>query len=203
MIASRLLWHISISLLLTQLNEFSNAADTGWNAVFGTYHPFLEMGKPKTINVKIINLNKTELIESAAKIHVVSDSNVVDVTSQISLDEIKENTWNGSFSVSAIFIGRAKIFVEIRRKHYEPKIERSANNINLKAFRNAVLQSNYAEFYEYFEFVFYLILRLLCGIAINWRNLWSTLRQPIAPGISVICNFIVCPLVSKIYKVKT
>lgn len=196
MISSKFLWHISLLLLLTQLNKCSCATDAGWNALFGPFHPFLEMGKPKNINLKIINLNKTELIASKAEINVVSDSNVVDVASEISFDDIKNNTWNGTFTVSAIFIGRAKIFVEIRRKLNEPKIEQSARSINLKAFRTAVVQSKYAEFYENFEFVFYLTLRLLCGIAINWRNLWDILRRPIGPGISVFCNFVVCPLVS-------
>lgn len=196
MVSSNVSWNISILLFLINLNGFSYAKDANWNAIFGTYHPYLETCKPKTFNVKIVNLNKTELIESQAKIEVVSDSNLVYVSSTIPLDEIKKNSWNGTFLATAIFIGRANLFVEIHRANGEPKTERSTTRMSLKTFRNGVLKSDYAEFYENFEFAFYLVLRLLCGIAINWKKFYKTIRKPIALPVSVVVQFIICPLVS-------
>lgn len=196
MVSSRVFWHILCLFFLINLNGFSYAKDVGWNAIFGTYHPYLEMLKPRRFNLKLVNLNQSELIESEAEIRIVSDSNVVIAASTIPLDEIKENSWNGTFLVTAIYIGRANLFVAIHRAKGEPKIERSTSRITLKTFRNGILKSDYAEFYEYFEFGFYLILRLLCGIAINWKSFYKAMRKPIAIPVSVVMQFIVCPLVS-------
>lgn len=188
---------ISIGFLVFNLNRFAIAKTADWEVFFESYHPFMVMGETRVFNFKIENLNKTDLIESEAKIQVVSDSNILKVSKRISLDEIENNYWNGSFEAKVFYIGRVNIFVEIYRKNNEK--ERSTSKVTLTTLRKPTLKSDYIEAYHVYEFAFYILLRVLCGSVINWHSILKIIQRPVSPGISAFCYFILTPLVSRMH----
>lgn len=184
-----------IGLLVFNLNVFTIAENVEWNAFFGSYHPFMVMRESRVFNVKIEGLNKKELIESAASIQIVSDSNILEVSKEIGLDEIEgSGNWNGTFEAKVFYIGRVNIFVEIHRENHD--VEKSINKITLNTIRKPTLNSDYIETFHVYKFGFYMFLRLLCGTAIDWTHVWRIIRKPVSPGISAFCYFILTPMVS-------
>lgn len=196
---------IKIGLVFIFLSKFSCSQNISWDVSFGDwypymakYHPYMKVNYGQRYEIQFIHLNKTELIESNATIEVVSDTPVLGIWSDISIDGIdKTGKLNASFVANAIFFGRANVFVEITHRKNESKIERSFNKMVMTIVRARNYKSTFEEFYEYYEFSFYTILRLLCGMAIDWRKVASILRKPNALGISVVCNFVFIPLVRR------
>lgn len=205
---------IKISLVLIYLSKFSIATtniiqNVTWDVSFGSwypymakYHPYMRMDHSQIFALQFVHLNKTELIESNATIQAVSDSQVLGIRSEISLEDINdEGGLNVSFVAFAIFFGRANVFVEITRPNND-KIEQSPNKMTMKIVRIRPLKLKLETFYELYETSFYTISTLLCGMVIDWKEIAAILRKPIAPGISMICNFVFVPLVSRFLKSK-
>lgn len=194
---------IKISLVFIFLNKFSRAQNISWDVSIGDwypymakYHPYMKMNYGQRYEMQFVNLNKTELIESNATIQVVSDTPVFGIWCDISIDGIdKTGRLNASFVADAIFFGRANVFIEITYRKNEIRIERSPKKMVMTIVRARNYKSTFEEFYELYETSFYTILRLLCGMAIDSRKMTAILRKPIAPGISLVCNFVFIPLV--------
>lgn len=195
---------ITISLVFSIfLSQSSLAQNVTWEVCFGEwypymskYHPYMKMNFGQRFEMQFVNLNKTELIESNATIRVVSDSKVLGVGTDISLRGIDKNgRLNASFHADAIFFGRANVFVEIIRGNSDSKVERSFNQMVLTVVRSKDFKSKFEEWFEYYDYSFYTVLRVLCGMAIDYKKVAEIIQKPIAPAISVVCNFILIPLV--------
>lgn len=196
MFHSGILKHICLCIFLLNSNQFSLGNDFEWDVYFENSRQFKKMGESEEIKLKIVDLNKTEMIESNAVIKIVSDSKILQVSKTITIDAIDEGgNWSGSFMATAVFIGHANVFAEIIWKNDGFKIEKSSNAMTLNIIRDQSLKTAYDDIYKIYEICFNIILRILCGMAIDWKNVVRFLRKPIGLGISCFCNFVFTPLV--------
>lgn len=146
------------------------------------------------INLTIKNLNKTELEEHSATIRVISDSDLLSVSKEIPLNEIQDNgSWNGSFDVGAIFIGKSELYVEISRKDEKPEQSDKLPVIIVRPERliDTIFIISVATLVS--------ILYINFGAALDLGKVKGVLRRPVGPAIAFFCHFIFLPLVSETF----
>lgn len=155
------------------------------------------MGEQTDVNVTLFNLNKDELIETQAKIRLVSDSSILNVAKTIPTSEINGGGWHGSFRIEAVFIGGAKVYAEIARQNNDVcYLERSKKFLRVQVIRKAPLWMYKVEYYEIYETTLYLLTRLALGMVIDWhviRDIFT--HKPIGIGTSTFFTAIFMPLV--------
>lgn len=186
------------SLLIQSLNVDNTNNRSNWGAIFDKYVPPMLMGESKELKLNLHHLNKKELTEANALIHVVSDSAILRVYKLIPLNEIKENEWNGKFSVEAVFIGLANVYAEIIRRNESGVVsEKSDNHLTINVMRNPIPEWQYIEIYNIFDNTLYIAIRILFGCVLDYRKVGAIIRYPIGLGISIFSNFLLTPLVSR------
>lgn len=168
-----------------------------WGVDFYEYYLILEMGEQKELRLDLINLNKTELINTSAEIRVVSDSFELWVDKKISVSDIENDDWHGTIVMDALFIGAAHIFVEIERKINDKfVVERSTRFVSVQIIRQRPPTWMYTEYYDIYELVLYLITRLMLGVVLKWGEVKRILDKPLCVGISLCCSILIMPMVS-------
>lgn len=167
-----------------------------WNVDFYEYYPVLEMGEQKEIKLDLTNLNKTKLIDLSAEIRVVSDSFVLDVDKTIPVSDIENDQWHGTIVMEALFIGAARVHVEIDWKtQTECAIEQSTRYVSIQIIRQRPPVWMYTNYYDIYETVLYLVTRLILGVVLKWREVTAILRKPLCICISLCCTIIIMPMV--------
>lgn len=147
------------------------------------------MDDSNIINITISNLNISDPIES---IRLVSDSDLIEVLPEVPSNGFAENKWTGSFKLSAIFIGKANIHVQIVRKKDVTKPEQSQSKLLVIITRRD----------RFIDKLFIIsvaslvsILYINFGAALDLRKVKGVLRKPIGPAIAFFCHFVFLPLV--------
>lgn len=164
-----------------------------WTAHFENTTYSIDMGDSKNISLIIINLNKTNLIESNATIRIVSDSNILRVSKIIDLNEIDDDKWSGIFVVNAIFIGHANVSVEIVQQ--QKNGQRSTQQCRINIQHKSILKRDFMKYFNIFVMIFYFVMYINIGVILELNKVSAIARKPLRPCIAFICNFIFSPLV--------
>lgn len=100
--------------VLLNLNAFS-IAENDKSVLFGINNPYVKMNQINEFDLKVVNLNKADIIESNVKIRIVSDSNILEVSKVIPIDQIDGGSCYGNFTAVAVHIGCANVHLEMDR----------------------------------------------------------------------------------------
>lgn len=164
-----------------------------WEAHFEPSSIVVEMSKVQTINLTLSGLNnEVDLIQKNAKLTIVSDSDVLAVSSKIDLDDIKDGVWNGEFNVTGLFLGVTKMFANIS---YEGKTELSEQFLDVTILREERLIDRV---FTACIVALVSILYINFGAALDLGKVKEILVRPIGPLIAFVCQFLFMPLVSRI-----
>lgn len=181
-------------VFLLSLFCFSGAQDNfEWKAEFENTTYSVYMGDSKNISLNIINLNKTDLIQSNATIQIVSDSKILRVAKIISLNEIEGDQWSGSFTVDAVFIGHANVSVEIVWE--SKRVQKSSQQVRVVILHKSILGGVFMKYFHICVLIFYFVMYINFGVILELSKVKAIIRQPLRPCVAFICNFIFSPLV--------
>ena len=169
-------------------------AAASWTAKFNPNETRMEMDTYQEINVELFNLN-TELIDNS-EVHIRTDSEHllrVDKTFEIT-NLPDKGPWTGNFTLNALFLGNANVYVEIKKKDTNIS-ERSDQVLPVTIIRpdaiiNAIFTGSVATLVS--------ILYINFGAALNLEKLKGIGKRPIGPLIGFFCQFLAMPLVSSI-----
>lgn len=178
--------HLCIILSLIQISRSQANDAVKWITEFQPQSLSIHMNEWKTVNVTISNLSKADL--KGATIHIVSDSNILDVWKEIPVDSIDGDKWNGNFSVNAVFIGKANVFVEINGQREESKTKLPIVITRPERLIDTLFIISVAASVS--------ILYINFGAALDLQKVKGVLLKPIGPTIAFFCHFIFLPLVS-------
>lgn len=150
----------------------------------------MHMNSNIVINVTLSNLNKSELKDSNATINIQSDSPIFSGSKVILADDINDDdTWLGSVSFHAEFIGKANIYVSIQSKDRE---EHSLTQLPVIIIREERLID---KLFIISVASLVSILYINFGAALDLKKVKAAIVRPIGPAIAFFCHFIFLPLV--------
>lgn len=186
------------------LLHFANAEDADkWEVEFSYSTQSINLGEPEDINLSIYNLNMQRLTESNATIQVISrDPGIMKISKIISLDEINDGRWNGSFTAIPNTLGIANVFVEIVFLHAESCsiIEVSPKSMEIKVLRNHnIIDINRwfsPQFYFYLMHIFFVLGNVAFGAALDLDKLRAIFQYPIVLFVIFLFDFFLFPFVS-------
>lgn len=181
--------HLCIILSLVQISRSQANDAVKWITEFQPQNLSIHMNEWKIVNVTISNLIKADL--KGATIHIVSDSNILEVWKEIPVDSIDGDKWNGNFSVNAVFIGKANVFVVIT--YSEGQREESQTKLPIVITRPERLIDT---LFIISVAALVSILYINFGAALDLQKVKGVLLKPIGPAIAFFCHFIFLPLVS-------
>lgn len=185
---------VSFCMILIVQNFLAFSIDPNeWNANFEPSNITVHMNDVKALNLTLNQLDTVNLVKNNATISVVSDTKILQVSKLISLDEIVNGSWSGSFNVSAIFLGNANVFVRIEQNG---SIELSRNLLPIVIIReerliDTIFTISVASLVS--------ILYINFGAALDLAKLKNILLKPIGPTIAFFGQFLFLPLVRCIY----
>lgn len=138
----------------------------------------LHMHQTKSVNVTFLNFDKFPLPANAS-IAIVRDNEIVHV--QHPKIQLVNGTWTGSFNVTGIFLGAAKIRAGLHDVALPVVVIREERFIDkLFTVSVAVLVS---------------ILYINFGAALDLSKVKMILVRPVGPAIGFFCQYLVLPLV--------
>lgn len=169
-----------------------------WGAIFNETYLVLRMGEQIEKELNLINLNKMALLNSSAEIRVVSDSPELRVDRKIPVTDIKNDQWNGTIRMDALFLGSANVFVEIdwKTENKSSSVERSTSYVYVQIIRQTPPVWMYTEYYDIYELVLYIITRCMLGVVLKWEEVRDILNKPLCIVISLCSNIVIMPMVS-------
>lgn len=152
----------------------------------------VHMDETVEISLTITQLNKQFLLTHNATVHLVSDSELLNVAGIIPVDEIDKNdTWHGNVTISAIFIGRANVFVRV--KYAGDRIEDSPTKLPVIIIRRErIIDTIFIVSVASLMTILYVNF----GAALDIQKVKGVIFRPVGPGIAFFCHFIVLPLVN-------
>lgn len=151
----------------------------------------LEMDQMKNITLILSDLDKQDLKGSNATIRLISDSDILHVQKEISVDEIADSgEWNGSIEVGAVFIGKANLYVEIHRGE---DVLTSDKLLVIIVRKTRIIDTVFIVSVATLVSILYINF----GAALDLRKVKNSLRKPIGPAIAFFCHFVFLPVVSK------
>lgn len=188
------------------LLHFANAEDTDkWEVEFSCSTHSINLGVPEDINLSINNLNTIRFTESNSTIQVVSrDPGTVEISKIISLDEINDGRWNGSFTAIPNALGTANVFVEIVFLRAESCyiIEVSSKSMEITVLRNHnMIDINRwfsPQFCFYLMHIFFVLGNVAFGAALDLGKLKAIFQYPIVLFVIFLFDFFLFPFVSNI-----
>lgn len=169
----------------------TNAVDPiKWITIFEPNNLTVNMYESKAINLSLSQLDTANLIKHNAKISIVSDTNILEVSKQIALDEIVNDQWNGRFNVTAVFLGNANVFVRIEQNG---SVQQSTESLTIVIKR----EERFIDTLFVVSVVLLVsILYINFGAALDLRKVKEVFIRPIGPVIALFCHFLILPLVS-------
>lgn len=179
------------SAVLFALNaNYVLAQTTSWTATFEPTNITIHMNEQATINLTITGLDANKLRNENATIEIRSDSSIAGVYHPISLSDIVDGTWKGTFNIDAIFLGSAKVYVTIDTVKGS---DRSTTTLPVIIIREE----------RFIDKLFVIsvaalvsILYINFGAAIDLTKVRAILIRPIGPAIACFCQFVFLPVVS-------
>ena len=185
-----------LGILLLFLSTFT-CTEIKWEVKFENETCSIPMGDSKNVSVIITHLNKTDLIASNATIRIVSDRKILHVSKIIPIDEIEGDKWSGFFEIEAIFIGSAKVFVEIMT---ENTIEKSSQRMQINVKQKHIVNGVFVKVFNACVIVFYFIMQVHFGVVLDLKKVKSIVQKPLRPFAAFVCNYTLIPLVSWSHK---
>lgn len=164
------------------------ADDIKWKVEFEPNTTTVHMNGWKNINVTLSELNTIENLTNAT-ISVISNADILQVSKEIPINEIKNGRWSGQVRIDAVFIGNASVFVEIEHKG---KTNRSRNSLPVVIIREERVID---KIFVVSVIALVSILYINFGAALDLQKVKGVLMRPIGPGIAFFCHFIFLPLV--------
>lgn len=161
-----------------------------WTAYFRPENVTVHMHDSQTINLTLFDLDTDNLIKENASIRLVSDSDILQVSRQIPLLEIQDGDWHGSFNVSAVFLGNARVHVIIEMNG---TMVRSRESLPVIIIREERLID---KLFTISVATLVSILYINFGAALDLTKVKDILARPIGPAIAFFCQFMFLPLVS-------
>lgn len=146
----------------------------------------LFMDRLPTINITISNI--TNIIPNKT-VRIVSDSDIFQVPNEITMQKVQSKVYKGSFQANAVFIGRAKMHLEVDQSS---NVEKS-DDINILITRDQRLID---KLFIISVATLVSILYINFGAAMDFEKVKSVLWRPIGPAIAFGCHFLFMPLVS-------
>lgn len=161
-----------------------------WTALFKPENITVHMHQMQTVNLTLYDLDANELIKHNATIKLVSDSDILLVERQIPLVEIENGEWWGTFNVSAVFLGSARVHVVIELNGTTEWSHKSLPVIIIREerFIDKLFTISVAALVS--------ILYINFGAALDMTKVKEILVRPIGPAIAFFCQFVCLPLVS-------
>lgn len=164
-----------------------------WEAHFEPNSTTLHMSGLQTINITLTGLNGVELIQNKAILSVSSESEILAVSSQLSLDDIDNGAYHGQFNISGIFLGTTKVYANITEKGI---LQRSNETLNVVIVREERLIDR---IFTASIIALVSILYINFGAALDLGKVKEILVRPIGPLIAFVCQFLFMPLVSVLF----
>lgn len=161
----------------------------GWKAEYGSNLTTItvHMEKLHMINVTLTGLDAEKLIN--ANVSLESNSTILGTSNVDILDDITDKTWTGTFNVSAIFLGTARMHVKISLDGHDEYSNQTLGVVIVrekltidKVFNGSVI-----------ALVF--ILYINFGAALDLTKVREILVRPIGPLMAFVCKFLFMPLV--------
>lgn len=165
---------------------FAHAAS--WNAVFTPDHVTIEMHREHEIKLDLTGLQDGEVAEIALK---VAADHVAEVHKVIPGREIIGGSWSGYFNVTALFLGKTDLFVEITMGNNQK--ETSDEKLSVTVIREDRVVDHV---FTYTVAILVSILYINFGAALDLKLLKTIVLCPIGPAIGVFGQFVVMPLLS-------
>ena len=172
------------------MNSGISSAQQKWNVNFQPEKITIHMHENAVINLTVSGLNPSSLIENNATISVRSDDPIAVVDKVIPLNEISAGQWTGNFNIDAIFLGNAKVYVQIEQNG---SAERSSEQLPIIIIREE----------RFIDKLFVIsvaslvsILYINFGAALDLSKIRGIFTRPIGPIIGGIAQFLLLPLVS-------
>lgn len=182
---------VVFSLILIAISSSSVSA---WTASFeriNNNETTIHMDETVSVNLTIRNLNATDLIREEASIGIISDLDILKVSHSIEFADIIDGEWTGVFNVTGVFLGKARIFVEILSDR--GNIELSNETLTIIILRKEKLID---KVFNYSVAILVSILYINFGAAMDMEKVKEILVQPIGPLIGIVCKFLFMPLLS-------
>lgn len=161
-----------------------------WTAFFRPENITVHMHHDQAVNLTLFDLDTTDLIEKNATIRLVSDSDILQVSRQIPLIEIQDGEWSGSFNVSAVFLGNARVHVIIET---DGSVIQSHESLPVIIIREERVID---KLFTVSVAMLVSILYINFGAALDLTKVRGILARPIGPAIAFFCQFMFLPLVS-------
>lgn len=164
-----------------------------WTAIFKPENITVHMHHWQTVNLTLYDLDTDDLIKNNTSIRLVSDTDILQVSRQIPLVEIENGEWWGSFNVSAVFLGNARVHVIIEVNGTKVWSHESLPVIIIREERliDKLFTISVATLVS--------ILYINFGAALDLGKVKEILVRPIGPAIACFCQFLFMPLVSVLY----
>lgn len=160
-----------------------------WEANFEPNSTIVHMSESQTINLTLSGLNGVELIQNKAILRVISESEILTVSSQLNLDDIDNGVYTGQFNISGTFLGTTKVYVNITDAGVS---ERSNQTLSVVILREERLIDRV---FTASIVILVSILYINFGAALDLGKVKEILVRPIGPLIAFVCQFLFMPLV--------
>lgn len=191
MFAERRILRVVVIVLITAAVHADN--DIKWSTKFEPNNFTLHMHETQSVNVTLAALSVADLIATNATIKIVSDNDILEVSRQIPLNEIKNGEWSGQFNASAAFLGRAQVYVHIERNG---SVSQSNESLAVIIIREERLID---KLFTISVATLVSILYINFGAALDLQKVRAAFVRPIGPLIALFCHFLVLPVVSALF----
>lgn len=181
--------YVILFIVTTATVQIHADNDVKWTTRFEPNNFTLHMHDTRSVNVTLTGLNLSDLIETNATIKIVSNNDILEVSRQIPLNEIKDGQWSGQFNVSATFLGQAKVFVHIIRNG---NVNQSPESLDVIIIREERLIDT---LFTISVATLVSILYINFGAALDLRKVRAAFVRPIGPSIALFCHFLLLPVV--------
>lgn len=168
-----------------------------WDVKFGFKNATLKIGDDTNIDLTINYINTSELIDFNTTIQLVSAStNIVKVSKNILLDDFKNYTWSGTFTVNPVGLGKTNIHIQVNR---EDDSEILFQKMHISVLRNRIEFNMdnifFPEVSLYLSHIYYVLFNMLFGAVFDVGRLKALLLKPLEMSISFVFNLLFVPLV--------
>lgn len=161
-----------------------------WDVNFGPNltNTTVHMHQTQTLIVTFTGLNGTKFVNANVSLET-SDSNILETSNALVLDDISDGTWTGAFNLSAKFLGTTKIHAKIIQ---DGQTERSNQTLTVIIIREERLIDR---IFTISVVALVSILYINFGAALDFEKVKQILVQPFNLLLAFVCKFLLMPLV--------
>lgn len=184
---------VSLLIILAVFAPFCSALKAQFNPNSLT----VKISDHQSVKVLLSDLeqNVKDLINDRNILQILSDDeSIAQVVNQRQITFAKnenDESWEANFNVSGIFLGSAKVFVELKLQNNQSEF--SSDSLSVTVVRSKGLVD---EVFMLSMIVFLVVINVNFGAALSLSNIKEILIRPVGPALCCLGQFVFMPVMS-------